>query len=163
MAWNADARGEATLIDEIKAGVAGVGKMQAAVESEEEAYPVGNTNGENSMLSADALKSSPIEAKEGISMIEALKSGWHGTPAALAKEVLLGIIICMAQIPESIAFAYMAHVRVNKLATALARTHRCSHLSSLALLRWLTGLPLFPLLCSRCSRRLPFTLHGWWA
>ena len=27
------------------------------------------------------------------------------------REVLLGIIICFAQVPESIAFAYMAHVR----------------------------------------------------
>ena len=57
----------------------------------------------------------PVEVlpKRSISMRESLSSGWYATPrlAFYGREVLLGIIICMAQIPESIAFAYLARVR----------------------------------------------------
>ena len=51
---------------------------------------------------------------------QALAAGWTpalaGTPstskiAFYGREVLLGMIICMAQIPESIAFSYLARVR----------------------------------------------------
>jgi hypothetical protein len=44
---------------------------------------------------------------------QGLAAGWQGKPALqfYGREFLLGIIICMAQIPESIAFAYLARVR----------------------------------------------------
>jgi hypothetical protein len=49
----------------------------------------------------------------GITWREGLASGWQGKPALqfYGREFLLGVIICMAQIPESIAFAYLARVR----------------------------------------------------
>ena len=42
-----------------------------------------------------------------------LRAGWTSAPRAefYIREVLLGVVICMAQIPESIAFAYLARVR----------------------------------------------------
>ena len=54
-----------------------------------------------------------VKPPASIGWKEALKSGWVYEPKFqfYTREVLLGIIICMAQIPESIAFAYLARVR----------------------------------------------------
>ena len=50
-----------------------------------------------------------LSLKEPISAKQGLQNGWDAGSESKAafylREVLLGIIICMAQIPESIAFA----------------------------------------------------------
>jgi hypothetical protein len=57
--------------------------------------------------------SEEVKLPPGITWHTALKTGWYEKPGLsfYLREVLLGIIICMAQIPESIAFAYLARVR----------------------------------------------------
>ena len=40
-----------------------------------------------------------------------LEAGATDDPDLWTREIMLGIVICFAQIPESIAFALMAHVR----------------------------------------------------
>ena len=57
-----------------------------------------------------------LSLPEPISMRDVLKQGWTADPGEskaqfYIREVLLGVIICMAQVPESIAFAYLARVR----------------------------------------------------
>ena len=54
-----------------------------------------------------------VELPPSIGWKDALRKGWREVPPAqfYMREVLLGVIICMAQVPESIAFAYLARVR----------------------------------------------------
>ena len=56
-------------------------------------------------------KRTPVVPAPEISWRDSLKQGWRGDAQFYGREILLGIIICMAQIPESIAFAYLARVR----------------------------------------------------
>lgn len=57
----------------------------------------------------------PVKLPLPISWRESLRAGWSsdGTTRSefLMRELLLGVVVCMAQIPESIAFAYLARVR----------------------------------------------------
>ena len=61
---------------------------------------------------ASSSRSRKLSNRGALNWKEALKSGWVYEPKFqfYTREVLLGIIICMAQIPESIAFAYLARV-----------------------------------------------------
>ena len=71
-------------------------------------------------ISGDGPQVFEVRPPPPIGWRQALAAGWtpktSGLPDSAAivfyvHEVLLGIIICMAQIPEAIAFSYLAHVR----------------------------------------------------
>ena len=57
----------------------------------------------------------PVKLPLPISWRESLRAGWSSDGVTrsefLLRELLLGVVVCMAQIPESIAFAYLARVR----------------------------------------------------
>ena len=96
--------------------------MCRSKDASEHAYPIGDAGPpavteptepkahENSDQHSERIE---VQPKAGIAWTAALQTGWYDKPAVMfyGKEILLGIIICMAQIPESIAFAYLARVR----------------------------------------------------
>lgn len=98
------ARGEAFPVNATADVASGDVEVDAAVEVSPEFFRIPEA----------ALNERKVLAlPPGITWREGLAAGWHGKPALqfYGREFLLGIIICMAQIPESIAFAYLARVR----------------------------------------------------
>ena len=76
--------------------------------------PSRNSNGHNEKMAIREYdEPSVVLLLPAITWKQSLQSGWSEAPRMqfYVREVLLGAIICMAQIPESIAFAYLAHVR----------------------------------------------------
>ena len=75
--------------------------------------PAGPPADEHCGNGRDSSKLTRLGLPEPIGWKEGLRAGWKAEPALqfYGREVLLGVIICMAQIPESIAFAYLARVR----------------------------------------------------
>ena len=79
-----------------------------------EAYPVHDEAAPTELAQSDS-EPTPVKLPQPISWRTSLHAGWSSDGITrsefLLRELLLGVVVCMAQIPESIAFAYLARVR----------------------------------------------------
>ena len=76
-----------------------------------DAYPIADDHAERAAQEQPEPKR--VTLPQPIRWRQSLQAGWSGERRMefFMREMLLGIVICMAQIPESIAFAYLARVR----------------------------------------------------